>query len=106
MNNSDNKVKIIIGYIISLVGLIFYFTEKNAPKTDREHYAQAGTIFIFNAGLSVISTILGFIPFLGIIIWILNIIIFVLAIVAAVQSASGNFYKIPGIYDLSRKIFK
>lgn len=107
MNENPNKSKIILSYIISLLGLIFVNTEKDASETDREHFAQAGTIFIVELVLSVVSGIIAGlqIPFVGTIISLIPTALLVLAIIAAVKSANGEFFKIPVIYDLSKKIF-
>ncbi len=107
MNENPNKAKIILAYIISLLGLIFVYTDKDASEQDREHYAQGATIFIVEMILSVASGIIGGlgIPFIGTILSLLPTAMLVLAIIAAVKSASGEFFKIPVIYDFSQKIF-
>ncbi len=107
MNENPNKSKIILSYIISLLGLIFINTEKDASEQDREHFAQAATIFIVELALTVITTIINSIgiPFVGTILGLVPTALLVLAIIAAVKSANGEFFKIPVIYDFSKKIF-
>ena len=107
MNENPNKAKIILSYIISLLGFIFLYTDKDAPDTDKEHYAQAATIFIVEILVSIITSIINAIgiPVVGLIIGLVPTALLVLAIIAAVKSASGELFKIPVVYDFSRKIF-
>ena len=98
------KLKV-LSYIISLLGLIFVNTEKDASEQDRAHFAQAATIFIVEICLSIITRILSGIPFVGAILGLLPLAILILAIIAAVKSANGEFFEIPVIYDFSKKIF-
>ena len=106
-NESPNKAKIILSYIISLLGFIFLYTDKDAPEQDREHYAQAATIFIVEMVLSIITSVVNSlgIPFVGFILGLIPTAMLVLAIIAAVKSANGELFKIPVVYDFSRKIF-
>lgn len=107
MNENPNKSKIILSYLITLLGLIFVNTEKDASEQDKEHFAQAATIFIVDIALTIITTIINSIgiPFVGTIIGLLPTALLVLSIIAAVKSASGELFKIPVIYDFSKKIF-
>ena len=107
MNENPNKTKIILSYIISILGFIFLYTDKDAPETDREHYAQAATIFIVEIVLSIITSIINSIgiPVVGLILGLIPTALLVLAIIAAVKAASGELFKIPVVYDFSKKIF-
>ena len=107
MNENPNKTKIILSYIISLLGLIFVNTEKDASETDRAHFAQAGTIFIVEIAVSVISGVIAAlqVPFVGTILGLIPTALLVLAIIAAVKASNGEYFKIPVIDDLSKKIF-
>ena len=107
MNENPNKAKIILSYIISLLGFIFLYTDKDAPETDREHYAQAATIFIVEAAISIITSIINAIgiPVVGLILGLIPTALLILAIIAAVKSANGELFKIPVVYDFSKKIF-
>lgn len=103
----DNKVKVILGYVISPIGLIFYLVDKTASKQERENYVQAATVFICQFAIVILSTLLSsIIPFMGSMLWILNIGIFILAILAAVRFSEGKTFQIPVIYEFSKKIFK
>ena len=100
------KWKFVLAYIIPLIGLIFYFAEKESTETEKENYAQAATLFIVNLIISVGANILNGIPFVGIAIWVLQIVITVFAIIAAYKSDADNVYNIPILYDFSKKLFK
>lgn len=107
MNKNPNKAKIILAYFISLLGLIFINTEKDASEQDKEHFAQAATIFIVQIALTIITTIINTIgiPFVGIFLGLVPTALLILAIIAAVKSSKGELFKIPVVYDFSRKIF-
>lgn len=107
MNENPNKTKIILAYIISLLGLIFFNTEKDASETDKAHFAQAATLFIVEFAVSIISGVITLlqIPFVGTILGLIPTALLVFAIIAAVKSADGEYYAIPAINDLSKKIF-
>ncbi|MDO4282122.1 MAG: hypothetical protein Q4D02_00650 [Clostridia bacterium] len=107
-NQQNNKSKIVLSYIIPLIGLIFVLSEKNATSIEKRNYAQAATLFILDIILFIISLLIGFIgiPFIGTIISFLPTVLFIFAIIAAIKSDSTEIYKIPAIYDLSEKIFK
>lgn len=107
MNENPNKAKIVLSYIISFLGLIFVYADKEASEQDRAHYAQGATIFIVEFIASIISGIVSGIgiPFVGTILSLIPTALLVLAIIAAVKSANGDFFEIPVIYDFSKKIF-
>lgn len=106
-NSNPNKAKIVLAYIIPLLGLIFVNTEKTASEQDKTHYAQAATIFIVDIILSVIVGIIAAlqIPVVSSLISLLPTAMTILAIIAAVKSAGGELFKIPVVFDFSQKMF-
>lgn len=100
----------ILVYLISLLGFIFSFMKDEVDKEIRWVYNQSGAIFITYMGLSVAASILGFIPFLGFVIvsciGLVNIAIFVFAIIAIVKAYNGEHYEIPLISQLAKTIWK
>ena len=107
------KWEVFLVYLISILGLIFSFMkDKEVDKDVKLQYNQAGTIFIINIAVSIVSTIVnGFnIPAVGLIIglalWAAQIAMFVFAIIAIVKAFSNESYRMPVIGDLSEKIFK
>lgn len=100
----------ILVYLISLLGLIFSFMKDKVDKEIRWVYNQAGAVFITNIGLSFAASILGFIPFLGLVIvpvvCLAEIAVFVFTIIALVKAYNGEHYEIPLISQLAKTIWK
>ena len=105
---TGSKGKLVIAYLISIVGLIFIYTDKTADEKTKSHYKQAGTLFIINVlNTIVINGILsGFIPFSGQISYLISALLFVASIIAAVKAYKDEFFEIPVIFNLSKTIFK
>ncbi len=109
MEKMSSKSKVLIAYIIPLLGLIFYYVIKDSNEEEKKEYKQSGTIFIILAVISLISNIVSFtgIPYLGLVLNIVNILLIVFSIVAGVTYyQKGIHYDIPAISDISDKIFK
>ena len=87
-----NRIWAAISYvwIISLVVLL-------AKKDSAFAQAHARQGFV----LFVVSLIASFLPVLG---WLLNIVVWGVAIVALIRAARGEFWKIPGVATLAEKI--
>lgn len=107
-SNGNSRGKIVLSYLIPIIGIIFVFTEKNATREEKEHYAQAATSFLFYVVISIVSNGIRMvhIPLIGFGISILSTLVYILGIVVIIQMGSNVFYKIPGIYELSKTIFK
>lgn len=89
---SDNKLLAAISYIW-IIGLILLFLKKDSPFV-QFHAKQATVLFIA-------SVVFGFIPVLG---WILNIVVFVFAIIGLISALQGKKTELPLVGDLARKI--
>ena len=103
------KWEVLLVYLVSILGLIFSFMkDKEVDKDVKLQYNQAGTIFIINIAISIITSIFNNmnVPFVGVALWFVQIAIFVFEIVAIVKAFSNESYRIPVIGDLSEKIFK
>ena len=103
------KWEVLLVYLVSILGLIFSFMkDKKVDKDVKLQYNQAGTIFIINIAISIITNIFNNmnVPFVGLALWLVQIAIFVFEIVAIVKAFSNESYRIPVIGDLSEKIFK
>ncbi len=91
--------KLLLAYLISIVGAILLFVEKDATEEYKDHYRQAAVIF----GLTVItSACASFIPFVG----ILSTLLFVASIVCGIKAYNGEDFKMPIISDIAKSIFK
>lgn len=87
-----NKLMAAISYIF-IVSLIVLLVKKDSPFA--QFHAKQGFV------LFIVSLICGFVPVLG---WLLNIVIFVMAIVGIVSAAQGKWYKMPLVSSLAEKI--
>jgi len=92
----------ILVYLVCVLGFIFSFMdEEKYGKRAKFLYNQAGAAFIVLACTSVLC----FIPFIGLMLLALNTVIFVFVIIALIKGCQGEDYKIPGIYDLGQMIW-
>ncbi len=87
----ENKVLACLSY----VGILFLIPMlvKKDSKFCQENARQGVVMFV--AGL------LGVIPVIG---WIWAMVVLVVAVIAIINTLQGKFWKIPGAYDLSRKL--
>ena len=89
---SDNKLMAAICYIW-IIGLILLFLKKDSPFV--QFHAKQGTV------LFVASVVLGFVPLLG---WILNIVVFVFAIIGLISALQGKKTELPLVSNLAKMI--
>ncbi|MFC1894075.1 DUF4870 domain-containing protein [Chloroflexota bacterium] len=103
----DENVAGLLCYVLSWVsGLVFILIEKE-NKFVRFHAVQSivtfGSIMIASIALSI----LGSIPFLGVVFdianWIIGVLAFVLWIVLMVKAVQGTKYKLPWAGDFAEK---
>ena len=95
----DPKVGGLLAYLLGWVsGLILYLISKD-PYV-RFHAMQSIILF---AGLSIINIVLGFIPFINMIVMLINICAFVLWIILMVKAYSGEKFKLPIIGDIAEE---
>ena len=95
----DPKVGGLLAYLAGWVsGLILYLISKD-PYV-RFHAMQS---IIYFAGLSIINIVFGFIPFISILVMLINLASFVLWIVLMVKAYSGEKFKLPVIGDIAEE---
>ena len=87
-----NKALAAIAYIW-IISLILLLVKKDSPFV--QFHAKQGFV------LFIASIILGFIPIVG---WLLNLVVFILAIVGLVSALQGKWMKIPGVSAVAEKI--
>lgn len=106
----EYKWEVFLVYIITILGFIFSFMkDKDVDKDVKFQYNQAGTVFIINLVINVISRIFLNISGISYIAWVLSIIqivIFVFVIITIVKAFSNETYRIPVVSDLTEKIWK
>lgn len=91
----ENKGIACLSYI-GILCLIPLLTKKDS-KFAQANAKQGLALFI----VDVIVAILMGIPVIG---WLLGLAVFVVSLIAVVKTLSGQFWKIPGVYDLSKKL--
>ncbi len=112
MEPTENRLLAALGYPLWIVALIVVLTEMKQDPFMRYHGWQAlfwGIAwFVLWVGLSVIGTILSFVPILGFLFqflaWtVLFIAWAVLSLVYAVRTYRGERFEIPVVTDFARK---
>jgi len=100
----EQNVAGLLCYVVGwITGLIFFLMEKD-NKFVRFHAMQSILVF---GGLTVISIIVGIIPFLG---WLISSLLSVLALVLwillMIKAYQNVWYKLPWVGDLAEKYSK
>lgn len=80
-------------------GLVFFLIEKQ-NRFVRFHALQS---LIFFAGISILSVVIGFIPFIGLLSDLIWLVGFVGWIVLMIQGFQGKYYKLPVIGNYAEK---
>ena len=106
----EYKWEVLLVYLISILGFVFSFMkDKEVDKDVKFQYNQAGTIFIVNLAINIMSQIFtrGLnLWFVSIALAVVQLIIGIFALVTVIKAFSNETYRIPVIADLSEKIFK
>ena len=106
----EYKWEVLLVYIVTILGFIFSFMkDKEVDKDVRFQYNQAGTVFIVNLAINILSQVftkaVG-IPYISFVLSIIQLVIFVFVIVTIVKAFQNETYRIPVIADFSDKIWK
>ncbi len=108
-NTGDVNVLMAILSYFGIFALIPFLVEKE-DEFIQFHAKQGITLLIAEIIVFVASFILGFIPVLGCVVAVVEILLslalFVFHIVLMIKAAKGEWYKIPYVYDWSLKMFK
>lgn len=103
---SDEILTGVLAYLGILV-LIPLIIIKKKNEFIKFHLKQGLTLFIAEIIIWVILTVLMIIPAIGIfflvIAWLVWLLILVLVIISLIKALTGEMWKIPLIYDLSKK---
>ncbi len=90
----QNKVMAVLAYI----GILFLVPLLAAPNSQyaRFHTNQGLVLFLFDIAVGIVSAIVAFIPFVGLILSpLLGLAMFVLMILGIVNAATGNAKELP-----------
>lgn len=103
----DENVAGLLCYVLGWVsGLVFILIEKE-NKFVRFHAMQSIVTFGGITVISIVLSILGLIPFIGVLFdivnWIIGVLAFVLWIVLMVKAYQGTKYKLPWSGNLAEK---
>ncbi len=103
----DENVAGLLCYVLGWVsGLVFILIE-NENKFVRFHAMQSIVTFGGITVISIVLSILGLIPFIGVLFdivnWIIGVLAFVLWIVLMVKAYQGTKYKLPWSGNLAEK---
>ena len=107
-NAGDVNVLMAILSYFWIFALIPLFVEKE-DEFIQFHAKQGTTLFLVEIVLSVVLSILSFVPILGCILavgeMLLFLGLFIFHIILMVKASKGEWYQIPHIYEWSLKIF-
>lgn len=91
----DSKLFAFLAVLLSVVGFIIAYATKKDDKYVMYYAKQSFVLFITWIILWVISMVLGIIPFLGMILWLLYVGLVVLWVIGLIYSLSGEMKEIP-----------
>lgn len=104
--SSDRQLMIVLAYFWILV-LIPYLTQKHDEEV-QWHSRQGLVLTVVELAIQIGLFVLGFLPFVGCITWILSIFVFlgflVLRVMAAVKGAQGERWAIPFVSDYTSMV--
>ena len=104
----EYKWEVLLVYLIGILGFIFSFMkDKKVDKDVKFQYNQSGTIFIINFAISIISRFFirsSGILFISYLLSIVQLVLFVFAIITIVKAFQDETYEIPYISNLAKSI--
>ncbi len=100
----EQKVRGLLAYLFGWIGgLVILFALKDNEEQTKFNACQS---IVLSAGGMLISLVLGFIPFIGFLSYLVNILVLVLQIFGMIRAYQEEEYELPVISDLTRNIFK
>jgi len=101
----DSKIFAFLAILLSIIGFVIALIAKKDNKYVMFYAKQSLVLFIAWIILSLVSFILGFIPFLGMLIhWIIYLGLIILWVMGLVYSLSGEMKEIPIVGQFAKKI--
>lgn len=101
----DSKLFAFLAVLLSVVGFIIAYSMKKDNKYVMFYAKQSIVLFIGWIVLWIVGMVLGFIPFLGIMVhWILSLGLLVLWVMGLIYSLSGEMKHIPLVGDFAKRI--
>jgi len=106
----DENVEALLTYLVGwITGIIFLVLEKKS-KFVRFHAMQSTITFLGFTVLSIILIPLDFIPFIGVLIslidWIIGIVAFIIWIICMIKAYQGEKFKLPIAGNLAERYTK
>ncbi len=95
----DRNTKAWLSYLTWIAGIIIFASNKDS--FIRENAAQS---IILGVASTLIVSLLGWIPIIGVIARIVGIVYIVLAVLAALSASRGQTMQIPYVTDFARKM--
>lgn len=99
----DQKTASWFAYIISVISATLVLITEQENTTVRTHAWQSLVLGCVLAAAEIVLGILGLIPFVGIVFFVIWYIIWVgfvvITVICIVKAAQGDIFKIPYIYD-------
>lgn len=101
--NDNANICAILSYL--LIGIIWYFVDEQMRKSDfaRFHVRQSVALLIVSIGVSIVSMVLGFIPFIGWLIgMLLSLAVLVLWIIGLIGALQGKKNEVPVVGPIAK----
>lgn len=99
----DKKTASWFAYLLSILSAVIVLVMEKNDKEVRTHAWQSLILGCVFTVVSIVLGILGWIPFVGIIFWVINYLLWlgfvVLSILCIVKAAQGSIFKLPVIYN-------
>jgi uncharacterized membrane protein len=94
----DENIASALTYVLGFItGIIFILMEKE-NKTVRFHAMQSIIVFL---GLFIVGLVLGFIPFIGMLVFLIWIVELILWLVLIIKAYQGEKFKLPVVGDMA-----
>ena len=103
------KWEVLIVYLVSIIGFVFSFMkDKEVDEDVKLQYNQAGVIFIINTILTIVSrsTYSFGLWYISSVAGIIELVIFIFALIAVIKAFSNESYEMPIISNIAKSIWK
>jgi uncharacterized membrane protein len=104
----DEKTASWFAYIVSIISAIILLASEKDNRTVRLHAWQSLFLGCLWVALWIVLGLLGWIPFVGIVFWIIlylaHVGFIVLTVICIIKATQNDIFKIPVIYGLAEKM--
>lgn len=100
----EQKIRGLLAYLFGwLGGLVVLFAFKDNDSRTKFNACQS---IVLSASSTIVSIVLGFIPYVKYIASLYSLLIFVLLVIGMIKAYKEEDYELPVVSDLTRNLFK